>query len=153
MIKPHDSLIVRKISLLMVPMIQLFAFYVFFHGHHSPGGGFQAGVLIGASIILKLLVLTRVERTAFSIRRELLIATLGLAIYTAAGALALPSGLNYLNYEYLSILSPEVAMRRFYGIMIIESGVVLVVAMILVIIFHQLALTNEHLTRRQDEPV
>jgi multicomponent Na+:H+ antiporter subunit B len=36
----------------MVPVIQIFAFYVITHGHYSPGGGFQGGVMLAASIIL-----------------------------------------------------------------------------------------------------
>ena len=52
MIEAHDSIIVKKATKLLVPSIQVFALYVLFHGHHSPGGGFQAGVLIGASGVL-----------------------------------------------------------------------------------------------------
>ena len=48
---PHD-LIVRSACRIIVPFIQLFALYVIAHGHHSPGGGFQGGVILGASIIL-----------------------------------------------------------------------------------------------------
>ena len=36
----------------IIPFIQLFALYVVAHGHHSPGGGFQGGVIYGAAIIL-----------------------------------------------------------------------------------------------------
>jgi multicomponent Na+:H+ antiporter subunit B len=39
--------------------MQLFAFYVLLHGHYSPGGGFQAGILLGASMILPRLALGR----------------------------------------------------------------------------------------------
>ena len=48
---PHD-LIIRTICRLMVPFLQLFALYVVAHGHHSPGGGFQGGVILGAGFIL-----------------------------------------------------------------------------------------------------
>jgi len=41
----------------MIPIIQLFALYVVAHGHHSPGGGFQGGVIFGASFILLALSL------------------------------------------------------------------------------------------------
>ena len=36
----------------MTPFIQLFGLYVIAHGHHSPGGGFQGGVILGTSLIL-----------------------------------------------------------------------------------------------------
>jgi multicomponent Na+:H+ antiporter subunit B len=38
---PHD-LIIRTTCRLLIPFIQLFGLYVIAHGHHSPGGGFQA---------------------------------------------------------------------------------------------------------------
>ncbi len=49
---PHQALIVKTICRLLVPFMQLFALYVIAHGHHSPGGGFQGGVILGASFIL-----------------------------------------------------------------------------------------------------
>ena len=48
---PQD-LIVRTVCRLMLPFIQLFGLYVIAHGHHSPGGGFQGGVILGSSLIL-----------------------------------------------------------------------------------------------------
>ena len=41
---------------LLVPFMWLFAAYVLIHGHDSPGGGFQAGVILAASLILLRLV-------------------------------------------------------------------------------------------------
>ena len=46
-----DLIVVHTVRLI-VPVIQIFAFYVLAHGHVSPGGGFQGGVLMGASFIL-----------------------------------------------------------------------------------------------------
>ncbi len=47
---PHD-LIVKTTCRLIVPFIQIFGLYVIAHGHHSPGGGFQGGVILGAAMI------------------------------------------------------------------------------------------------------
>ena len=38
-------------SRLLTPFIQLFALYVIVHGHYGPGGGFQGGAMLAASII------------------------------------------------------------------------------------------------------
>ena len=43
MIRREDSVIVHVVTRVMVPLIQIFALYVIFHGHYSPGGGFQGG--------------------------------------------------------------------------------------------------------------
>ena len=51
-VEAEPDLIVTNTVRLIVPVIQIFAFYVLAHGHVSPGGGFQGGVLMGASFIL-----------------------------------------------------------------------------------------------------
>lgn len=47
-----DDLIVRNISRMIIPFIQIYGLFVIFHGHLSPGGGFPGGAILGASIIL-----------------------------------------------------------------------------------------------------
>ena len=42
----RHHLILRVITKLLVGTIFLFALYVQFHGDYSPGGGFQAGVIL-----------------------------------------------------------------------------------------------------------
>jgi hypothetical protein len=46
MIRPFDSLMLRTLLGPLVAAMQLFAVYVLVHGHYSPGGGFQAGILL-----------------------------------------------------------------------------------------------------------
>lgn len=46
------TIIVRTIARLLFPFIFLFGVYVLIHGHLTPGGGFQGGVIIAASIIM-----------------------------------------------------------------------------------------------------
>ena len=48
----HESVIVRTAVRLLAPLVQIFGLYVLFHGHYSPGGGFQGGVIMAASYIL-----------------------------------------------------------------------------------------------------
>ncbi len=44
--------ILRVVTKLLIPYILLFGFYVQFHGDYGPGGGFQAGVILAAAVIL-----------------------------------------------------------------------------------------------------
>jgi multisubunit Na+/H+ antiporter MnhB subunit len=46
------SKIIRTLAQKLFPFILLFGFYLTLHGHLSPGGGFQGGVVIGTAIIL-----------------------------------------------------------------------------------------------------
>ena len=48
----REHLILKVITKLMVGVIILFGLYVQFHGDYSPGGGFQAGVIVAAAFIL-----------------------------------------------------------------------------------------------------
>ena len=52
MITPYASVVVRTVCKIIIPFAQVFGLYVLFHGHESPGGGFQAGAILGASVIL-----------------------------------------------------------------------------------------------------
>ena len=51
-----SHLVLRIVAKLVIPLIILFALYVQFHGDYGPGGGFQAGVIAAAAIILYALV-------------------------------------------------------------------------------------------------
>ena len=51
-----DDIIIRVISNLLIPFIQLYALYVLAHGDLGPGGGFQGGVIFASSIVLYVLV-------------------------------------------------------------------------------------------------
>jgi cobalamin synthase len=53
MIRRQDSIIITTLTRLLTPFIQLFGLYVIMHGHSSPGGGFQGGVILGAGFILR----------------------------------------------------------------------------------------------------
>ena len=48
-------IIVRSASDLFLPLACVFGCYVVLHGHLSPGGGFQGGVLIACAILLVFL--------------------------------------------------------------------------------------------------
>ena len=47
-----NNTILKEISKIMIPIIQVFGIYVIFFGHLSPGGGFAGGTIIGSSFIL-----------------------------------------------------------------------------------------------------
>ena len=121
---PHD-LIVKTMCRLLVPFIQLFALYVIAHGHHSPGGGFQGGVMLGASVIV--LAISQDLRTAVRRVREkvdALLCAAGVFIYAGAGALCLLLGANFLDYSALApLLHVDPIMARSHGIFIVEIGV------------------------------
>ena len=142
---PHD-LIIKTISRILIPFIQLFGLYVIAHGHYSPGGGFQGGVILGASIIL--LAISYDLRTALRRIREKVDAILcaaGVFIYAGTGALCLLLGLNFLDYSALaSVLHVDPVTARSHGILIVEIGVGITVMATMIWIYKNLASTGKY---------
>jgi len=54
-IPERDSFILRVGSQLLLSVIVLFGIYIIVHGHLSPGGGFQGGVVIASAFLLLFL--------------------------------------------------------------------------------------------------
>lgn len=46
------SVIVRTITNVLFPFIMVYGLYIIMHGHITPGGGFQGGVIVGAACVL-----------------------------------------------------------------------------------------------------
>jgi multicomponent Na+:H+ antiporter subunit B len=131
--------VVEGVARFLVPFIQIFAVYVISHGHYGPGGGFQGGVILAASMMLLRLSLGEEdEHRRFSPTLASLIAAVGILIYAVAGLLPLAWGGNFLDYAYLPIPGLSSAELRYHGILIVETGVGLVVWGTLVILFDHL---------------
>lgn len=47
-----ESTILKQVSKVLIPCIQIFGIYIIFYGHLSPGGGFAGGTIMGTSLIL-----------------------------------------------------------------------------------------------------
>lgn len=141
MLSRNKNIIIVGMTRLIVPFIQLFGLYVVFHGHYSPGGGFQGGALFGASIILHRVALgERPSWSVFSLRVGLPLGLAGVMIYTCVGLFGLTSAGHFLDYSALPIPIPgTVADLRALGILLIEIGVALGVCGLLVSIMDQLA--------------
>ena len=124
----------------MVPFMQLFALYVVAHGHHSPGGGFQGGVILGASLIL--LALTSNVQTVLKTYTEktVIVSALGVLIFAGWGLIPMLLGSNFLDYSALHVLLPatDEVMARSHSV-IVEIGVAMTVMMGMFAIYMSLA--------------
>ena len=139
--RKQPDLIIENTVRLLIPIIQLFALYVIAHGHHGPGGGFQGGVIFGASFIL--LALTRDLKAAqkwVAEKRILILACIGLLIYAGFGVLCQLLGANFLDYEILHKIMPaDPIMARSHSILGVEIGVAFTVSAIMFSIYSNLA--------------
>lgn len=139
MIRRYDSVIIDVITRINVPLIRIFGLYVIFHGHYSPGGGFQGGVILAASVILLRLALGREESYArFAPRTALVLAALGVTVFGLTGLLPVLLGGQFLDYGRLPIPGTEEPLRRYWGILVVEVGIGMGVWGALVAIFDKL---------------
>ncbi len=136
-----DSLIIRTAVRLLVPFIQLYGLYVIVHGHYSPGGGFQGGVVLGASFIMLALAYDlKTSLRHMSERVNVLLGNLGVLIYVGIGVLCALLGGLFLDYAALARLIPMAAEEwHSLGIFLVELGVGLAVMSIMASLFWDLA--------------
>ncbi len=133
--REHSPIILLG-SRFLSPYIMLFGFYVIFHGHYSPGGGFQGGTLLAASLLLiRIAAGTEIANLQFRDYLTTPYAALGVLIYFGTGLVALIMGGYFLDYEQLPLPGLEAADLRYWGILIIELGIGLTVMSVLVLIY------------------
>jgi multicomponent Na+:H+ antiporter subunit B len=133
----HREAIPRVVTKLLFPFLLLFALYVQFQGELGAGGGFQAGVIVAATLILFGLIfgLRAVQRVAPPWIIEIMI-PLGVLIYGGVGVAGLLAGGNFLDYFVLDH-DPVHGQER--GIFWVEAGVLVTVSSTMVAIYYAFA--------------
>ena len=131
------QLVLRVVTKLFIPLILLFALYVQFHGDFGPGGGFQAGVIFAAGFVLHTLVfgLDDTQKFAKPPLVHALIAV-GVLLYAGTGVAGILMGGNFLDY---SVLQHDPVHGQHIGILVIELGVGITVAAVMIAIFFAFA--------------
>ncbi len=134
----RETVILRVVGKALVPFILLFALYVQFHGDYGPGGGFQAGVIFAAGLILHALIfgLDELQRAIPLVVVEIGIA-LGTLLYGGVGVASMMLGGEFLNYDVLDHQVP--VHGQHLGILLIELGVGITVTFVMVAIFYTFA--------------
>ncbi len=129
--------VVSEVSDLLVPAILLFGLYVQFHGDFGPGGGFQAGVIFAVGIILYALI-HGLEKTRKSIPDNILYVcmALGLLLFAGTGLISMFLDGEFLNY---SVLGKNPLAGQHLGILLIELGIGITVAAVLITLFYAFA--------------
>ncbi|MEM0989588.1 MAG: Na(+)/H(+) antiporter subunit B [Pseudomonadota bacterium] len=136
------DVILRVAAKMFIPFILMFGLYVQLHGDFGPGGGFQAGVIIAAAVILYAIVYGR----AAALRVVPLWVTeamipLGVLIYAGVGVWSFAMGGNYLDYNVLfhagePIGTYDAIHGQHWGVFLVEIGVLVTVAGTMLTIFY-----------------
>ncbi len=133
----RSQLVLRVIAKLLIPFMLLFALYVQFHGDFGPGGGFQAGVITAAAVILYGLIygLPAARRLVPDRFVESMIAG-GVLLYGGVGVAGMLLGGNFLDYF---VLAADPVHGQHRGILLVELGVLITVAGVMLKIFYVFA--------------
>lgn len=130
-------LILRVVAKFLIPLILVYGLYVHFHGEVSPGGGFQAGVLVASALILHALIFG-LKKTRPIARPGVLkaIAAAGVLLYGGTGVAGMLFGGEFLHY---GVLAADPVKGQHLGIILIELGVLFTVASVMLLIFYAFA--------------
>ena len=128
------DVVLRVAAKLFLPFIVTFALYVQFHGDYGPGGGFQAGVIVAAGVVLYAIVfgLPATLKVAPPIMAESMV-PLGALIYAGVGVAGILTGHNYLDYSHLA---HDQVHGQEWGVFLVEVGVLVTVSGTMVSIFY-----------------
>ncbi len=156
MIGPYNSAILLFAARLQAPLLQLYALYVLFHGHYSPGGGFQAGAAMAGSFLVPRLVEGIPAGVhGLTTRRASVIALSGILLYAGVGVVSmLMPGAEFLDYSGLAAIPgwplEQGGATRAVGSLLIEVGITLTVMGVMVMLFDDLVSTKLTRTKPAD---
>jgi len=119
------SLLLWMVSRIILPPALLFAAFLFVRGHNLPGGGFVAGLMTAATIILQYVATGR-SKLSEPVKAGRLIA-LGLAVATLTGLGALVLGYPFMTSAFGHVEIPIIGHVESSTAVLFDLGVFLVV--------------------------
>ncbi|MCL0081991.1 sodium:proton antiporter [Dehalococcoidia bacterium] len=136
------TVVIQTIARVLVPFLQLFGLYIIVHGPVSPGGGFQGGVIVGASMILLALSydLSSAE-TKVSHKVRIAMDSTGALLFAGIGLLCLLAGGVFLEYGIIPLPMVPAEVR---GLMILLVGVAIGIHIMALAVSLFLHLAEEH---------
>ncbi len=96
------TIIVKKITQIICPVIFMFGLYIIIHGHLTPGGGFAGGVIMAGAFILQILangnILSGLRKEEHNLEFMESAAILGFLIVAGLGLLISGSFVFFSNF-------------------------------------------------------
>ncbi len=125
-----STVILRTGARFIVPVSLIFAMYIYFKGHQTPGGGFVAGLVAAVALIVYRMSEggARLRRVLPCSERTFIAVGLLLALATGAGALLFGLPFFTSNHGY----DPLPAGYEWATVMVFDLGVFLVVTGVVV---------------------
>lgn len=114
--------VIKKI----VPFMVMYGLYVIFHGEVSPGGGFQGGVILGASFVLYVIIFSYKESEKKMPSDTLrIINTLGPFLFVFVGLIGVITGYAFLANKVIKVIPHGIEGTLFSSLplLLIELGI------------------------------
>ena len=128
--------IINTVTRIILPFISLFGFYLIFHVHLSPGGGFSGGTVVGSAFVLFSLSFgVSIQEKKLSHRTSALLESYGGLWYVLLGFVALFYGYSYLTNT--PVFSPGVPGRLYSSglVLLLNIGLGIKVASTIITLF------------------
>ena len=126
-----STIILRLAAKLLVPLSLVFAIFIYFKGHQTPGGGFVAGLVAAVALIVQ-----RMSEGGGSLNRmmsipERLFIAVGLTLALVTGVtpilLDLPFFTSAHGYLHLPTITGQTFDFEWASVMVFDLGVFMVV--------------------------
>lgn len=133
-----EDLIVRTVTRIIIPFIQLYGIFIIMHGHISPGGGFSGGAILGASLILFTLAYGHKEAAKKMPHRISTVIESGTILwFIALGLIGIAKGQNFLANKSAGFYMGDFSVLFNAGLIPLATlGIGLKVASTMVTLFH-----------------
>lgn len=92
----YDSVILRTVARLMLPLLMLLSLFMVVRGHNLPGGGFIGGLLASAAVILQIIAFGPEEARRLVPIDFLQLAAVGVLFAAVWGLIGLFAGQPYM---------------------------------------------------------
>jgi multicomponent Na+:H+ antiporter subunit B len=122
-----QSLILRTAGHFLLPLLLLFSLFLLFRGHNEPGGGFIAGLVAAAAVVLYLfsMDIASARRVLRVDPRSLLGG--GMALAVLSGVPGIFRGQPFFTAQWWELAVPGGAKIKLSSVLLFDIGVYLVV--------------------------
>ena len=104
----YDSIILRTVARIMLPLLLLLSLFMLVRGHNLPGGGFIGGLLAAAGVILQIVGLRPDRARAIIPINFLNLAAVGVLVGALPGLIGLAAGLPYMTAYWMKEAIPGI---------------------------------------------
>ncbi|MBI4651224.1 hypothetical protein HY745_08080 [Candidatus Desantisbacteria bacterium] len=133
-----DNTVLKTIALFIIPLCFLFSFYIFYRSDLYPGGGFQGGLMLGASIItLGFAFGGDIIEKKLPFTTLIYIISVSFILITLHGSIGFILGRNFFSYYFPEIFGKlEADIIRYYLRKLFVFNIAVIVSMVISSLFY-----------------